>query len=260
MALAANGILDYVEGAWDLVRSTDPVFRGRNGLIIMADELFVQLRNVLLDVSRKLQSYLSDELLESTVSRLKQISRHLLLFAGTNANMNDLIASISSVLSLLATFENRLYSSGYNAPVNLSGHPGRPKFDISREQLDYFLFYDLGVQDIANVLSVSKSTVQRRFREYGISVSSAMSQVTNYQLDDLVKRLKTIFQMKVIVVLIHMQLRCQGIKVSQSRVREVMQRVDPEGVGQRWLVLTPWCNYSVPGPLSLWHIDGTTNS
>ena len=119
MALAANGILDYVEGAWDLVRSTDPVFRGRNGLIIMADELFVQLRNVLLDVSRQLQSYLSDELLESTVSRLKQISRHLLLFA----NMNDLIASISSVLSLLATFENRLYSSepgcsklGYDNP------------------------------------------------------------------------------------------------------------------------------------------------
>ena len=54
----------------------------------------------------------------------------------------------------------------------------RPKFDISREQLEYFLFYDLGVQDIANVLSVSKSTVQRRFREYEISVSSAMSQLT----------------------------------------------------------------------------------
>ena len=54
----------------------------------------------------------------------------------------------------------------------------RPKFDISREQLEYFLFYDLGVQDIANALSVSKSTVQRRFREYEISVSSAMSQLT----------------------------------------------------------------------------------
>ena len=106
----------------------------------MADELFVQLRNVLLDVSRQLQSDLSDELLESTVSRLQQISRHLLLFAGTNANLNDLIASISSVLSRLATFENRLYSSGYNAPVNLNGRPGRPKFDISREQLEYFLF------------------------------------------------------------------------------------------------------------------------
>ena len=205
----------------------------------MADELFVQLKNVLLHVSRQLLSDLSDELLESTVSRLQQISRHLLLFAGTNANLNDLIASISSVLSRLATFENRLYSSGYNnAPVNLSGRPGRPKFDISREQLEYFLFYDLGVQDIANALSVSKSTVQRRFREYGISVSSAMSQVTNDQLDDLVRQIKNDFP-NAGYRRVDSQLRCQGIKVSQSRVREVMQRVDPEGVAQRWLALKP---------------------
>lgn len=38
----ANGILDYAQGAWDRLWSTDPVFRGRNGLI-MADELFIQL-------------------------------------------------------------------------------------------------------------------------------------------------------------------------------------------------------------------------
>ena len=106
---------------WTMVklRSTDPVFRGRNRLI-MSDELFIQLRNALLDVSRQLQSYLSDELLESTlsVSRPQQICRHLLVFAGTPSNLNDLIASISSVLSRLTTCENLLYSSGYNAPVN----------------------------------------------------------------------------------------------------------------------------------------------
>ena len=121
-------------------------------------------------------------------------------------------------MSRLATFENCLYSSGYNAPVNLSGHSGRPKFDISREQLDYFLFYDLGVQDIANALSVSKSTVQRRFHDYGISVSSAMSQVTNDQLDDLVRQIKNDFP-NAGYRRVDSQLRCQGIKVSQSRVR-----------------------------------------
>ena len=176
-------------------------------------------------------------MLESTVSRLQQISRHLLVFAGTNTNLNDLIASISSVLSRLVTFENRLYSSGYNAPVNLSGHPGRPKFDISQEQLEYFLFYDLGVQDIANALSVSKSTVQRRFREYEISVSSAISQLTNDQLDGLVRQIKNDFP-NAGCRRVDSQLRWQGIKVSQSRVREVMQRVDPEGVAQRWLAVT----------------------
>ena len=156
----------------------------------MADELFVQLRNALLDVSRQLQAYLSDELLEATVSRLEQICRHLRVLAGTNSNLNNLIVSITLVLSRLATCENLLHSSGYNAPLHFSGRPGRPKFDISRERLEYFLFYDLGVQDIADALSVSKSTVQRRFREFGVSVSSATSQQTDDQLDDLARQIK----------------------------------------------------------------------
>ncbi len=221
----------------------------------MADELFVQLRNALLDVSRQLQAYLSDELLEATVCRLEQICRHLLVLAGTNSNLNDLIVSISSVLSRLGTCENLLQSTGYNAPLHFSGRPGRPKFDISLEQLEYFLFYDLGVQDIADALSVSKSTVQRRFREYGVSVSSAMSQQTDDQLDNLVRHIKNEFP-NAGYRRVDSQLRCQGIKVPQSRVREAMQRVDPEGVAQRWLALTPRCTYNVPGPLCLWHIDG----
>lgn len=138
----ANWILGYAQGAWDRLTflTFDPVFHGRSEFI-MADELSVQLRNALLDVSRQLQSYLSDELLEATVYRLKQICRYVLVLVGTNPNLNDLFASITSMLSRLATCENRLHSSGYNAPVHLSGRPGRPKFDISREQLEYFLVF-----------------------------------------------------------------------------------------------------------------------
>ena len=39
------------------------------------------------------------------------------------------------------------------------------------------------------------------------------------------------------------------------RVRESMQRVDPQGVAVSWLRLTPRRQYSVSGPLALWHID-----
>ena len=52
------------------------------------------------------------------------------------------------------------------------------------------------------------------------------------------------------------QLCLSGIKVSQLRVRESMQRTDPEGVATRWLALTPRATYCVSGPLALWHIDG----
>jgi len=68
--------------------------------------------------------------------------------------------------------------------------PGRPKFDINREQLEYFLFYDPSVQDIADALTVSKTTVQRRFREF---LSSAMSQQANDQLRQTVSQVKNDF-------------------------------------------------------------------
>ena len=46
------------------------------------------------------------------------------------------------------------------------------------------------------------------------------------------------------------------MKVTRARVRESMQRTDPEGIAMRWLGITPRAVYSVRGPLSLWHIYG----
>ena len=61
--------------------------------------------------------------------------------------------------------------------------------------------------------------------------------------------------MQVIVVLIHSYV----VKELRFLSLELGKQCDVlilEGVAQRWLALTPRCSYSVPGPLSLWHIDG----
>ena len=52
------------------------------------------------------------------------------------------------------------------------------------------------------------------------------------------------------------QLVLNGLRPSQMRVRESMQRVNPQGVALRWPRLTPRRQYRVSGPLALWHIDG----
>ena len=218
-------------------------------------EIHIQLRNSLLNLERQLECYLSDEMLESTVSRLQQICRHLLVFAGTNSALNDVIESIGLVLYRLTLCENTLCSGRNHTPLHYSGHKGRPKFEIGHKQLEYLVFYDLSVQDIANAFSVSKSTIQHRFSEYGIYIKSATSFKTDEQLDDLVRRIKQDFP-NAGYQRVGSHLRNQGVKVPQSRVREAMQRVDPEGVALRWLSLTPRCTYSVPGPLWLWHIHG----
>ena len=51
----ANEILDYAQGAWDRLTSTDPVFRERNGLI-MADELFTAISRKVIGKSAKVHA------------------------------------------------------------------------------------------------------------------------------------------------------------------------------------------------------------
>ena len=53
-------------------------------------------------------------------------------------------------------------------------------------------------------------------------------------------------------------LRSRGVVVQQSRIREAMRKVNPEGTMLRALRLhvTHRRSYQVSSPLALWHIDG----
>ena len=42
----------------------------------------------------------------------------------------------------------------------------------------------------------------------------------------------------------------------EERVRSGLKRINPDGLALRCLQISPRRSYSVPGPLSLWHIDG----
>ena len=53
--------------------------------------------------------------------------------------------------------------------------------------------------------------------------------------------------------------RARDIHMQRTRIRQSMRRVDPEGVLLRALEMNiiRRRHYSVAGPLSLWHIDGS---
>ena len=62
------------------------------------------------------------------------------------------------------------FSSGnysYSAPTRASPGPGRPRFDISEQQLMYLHSMGFTWVDIANLLGVSRMTIFRRRREFG---------------------------------------------------------------------------------------------
>ncbi|PIK57401.1 hypothetical protein BSL78_05667 [Apostichopus japonicus] len=51
-------------------------------------------------------------------------------------------------------------------------------------------------------------------------------------------------------------LRADGIRVQRRRVRSALELADPVGTAGRWGSSVSRRSYSVPGPNSLWHIDG----
>ena len=133
--------------------------------------------------------------------------------------------------------------------------PGRTKFEVSRDQLEYFVEHNFTAVQIANMLGVSLSTIRRRMRENHIDSSQPFSQITDEQLDNVVIDIKRSHP-KCGYRMVIGHLRSRGIKVQQHRVRASMRRVDPEGTLIRWMTAIHRRKYYVKGPNSLWHIDG----
>ena len=139
--------------------------------------------------------------------------------------------------------------------VRSTGSVGRPKFEISKDQLEYAVEYELKTPDIAKVLGVNVSTIKRRLREFNISSRATLTEMSDDDLDSVVRSIHTEFPNAGYRRVLS-QLILRGIKVPQRRVRESMQRTDADGVAIRWLSITPRAVYCVSGPLALWHIDG----
>ena len=138
--------------------------------------------------------------------------------------------------------------------VRSTGSVVRPRFEISKDQLEYLVEYELKTPDIAEALGVSVSTIKRRLREFSISIRGTLTEMSDDDLDSVVRSIHTEFPNAGYRRVLS-QLNLRGIKVPQRRVRESMQRTDPDGVAVR-LSITPRAVYCVSGPLALRHIDG----
>jgi hypothetical protein len=139
--------------------------------------------------------------------------------------------------------------------IALSMGAGRPRYDLPKNQLHFLLQSKFTIPQMASLLGVSVRTIRRRMEQYGLYVRSFYSSLSDQDLDDLVRSIQTQFglcgnrQMSG-------HLLSRGIRVQQHRVRESQRRVDPNGCVMRRLTTINRRQYSVNGPLALWHIDG----
>ena len=146
---------------------------------------------------------------------------------------------------------------GYSPQKLYSQYRGRPSFDIPKEQIELFLEYNFLLPQLSEILGVSLGTVNRRLKDYGLSVTQIYSTISATELDKITQQLESEFPNCGYRRMTGF-LRARGIHVQQIRVRESMKRSDPEGVLLRSLQLTPISRrvYNVTCPLALWHLDG----
>lgn len=139
----------------------------------------------------------------------------------------------------------------YAAP-SIRGETGRPKFHISKEQLQYLRSMNFKWVEIAKLLGVSYSTVYRRRLELGLlhdPIGEAIDDVTvNALVSEIRRRQPALGQ-----TMVWGQLRSEGYHVTRAQVRDAIRSTDPINTTLRWHGITPRRPYSVPSPNSLWH-------
>ncbi|XP_074652766.1 uncharacterized protein LOC141907096 [Tubulanus polymorphus] len=119
------------------------------------------------------------------------------------------------------------------------GMHGRPKYGITKEQL---LFYLVTIPEIADILCVSKSTIERRLSEFGLSVRNTYSQIPEQDLN--VKVATILLEFPNYVLLDSYWQRDIGCREITSD--------GPCGIQCRIRRRV----YCVTGPLFFWHVDG----
>ena len=106
------------------------------------------------------------------------------------------------------------------------------------------------------MLLVSRWTIRRRVIEFILEEITGFTDMANEQLDGLVRQFIEEHGSVVGCSIIKFYLRSLGIRIQRRRLRSSIGRVDLINVRLRWAVVVSRRAYSVPGPNSLWHIDG----
>lgn len=172
-----------------------------------------------------------------------------------------LVSCLESIAILWRNYYDDLLQLGsvaitaYQVPSSppLPHARGRPQYVISQDQLEYLHSLGFKWTEISALLGVSRMTLYRRRREYGMLEDSTRP-ISNSELRQMLRLMRQ--QHPNFGETMAMgYIRSLGYKVRRARLREAIHATDPIQVALRWQGnLASRRPYSVPGPNSLWHI------
>ena len=133
---------------------------------------------------------------------------------------------------------------------------GRPQMSLPWDTITAYRKSNYSWADIAAILGISLWTLRRYRARYRYEDPNPYSDITDGDLDALVRRIINQSAGVIGYQFMDATLRDVGHRVPRHRIRASMSRVDLLGSLERWATLIPRTVYAVRSPNSLWHMDG----
>ena len=178
------------------------------------------------------------------------------------ADLSELVICVRGIYSQwehhIDELARRDIHDSYSAPLEEVSRIGRPRFDITREQVEHLASMSFPWSQIAKMLGVSQSTLYRRRVEFDM-IGYARENITDDQLHSILIHLRQ--EMPSLgETMTWGKIYSMGFVVRRERLRQAIRGIDPLHTSLRWRgYLTGRRPYSVPGPNSLWHLGKYSN-
>ena len=192
--------------------------------------------------------------LESIITNLEELMQYI----GSHSQLHHLRSRACEYLRRFDHYNNFCTQPavGINMPNVDRQHDlrGRPFLHINIDQVEMLRHVGYTWQEVADAIGVSRTTLWRRLQEQNVTLSS-YTDISDHDLDDLVKTIQHNFP-NAGLAMTQGHLRSEGVCVQRHRLRQSVARNDPIRRNVRWHQVLSRRTYSVPGPNSLWHVDG----
>ena len=166
--------------------------------------------------------------------------------------LDEVLISLGEVYVYLNECLDRTLSAPYSSSVVRSGLRGRPRFNVTVDQLAYLISLSFSWVQIAQMLGISRMTLYRRRVEFNMVQRGRRIRYPN--LVELLQEMRVEYPYLGEVMILG-RLRALGYYVCRAQVRRAIRQTDPINTSLRATTGALIRRvYSVPGPNSLWHI------
>ena len=233
------------------------------------EEFLDSMRQCFDEVEKELNDERNSILLDYLESRLEDHFQvvHAIAIAIQNASdsrSDELKQLVEDLLSVSQSLLQEIHTTKIQREINERRSPawvpnreastgGRPRFSITKEQIETFRETGMNWKGITALLGISESTLYRRRQEFGLHESFV--EITDEEFYSIVVGMLSQTPCAG-ESYVNGGLRARGIFVQRHRIRGILSKIGPVGRALRRRSAIQRRHYNVKAPNHLWHMDG----